>query len=367
MSSILTSILSLVTRSDGAISYGVIGATTFALYLALVQVFRYKIMKQNQKLNPRNLDDAFKIVRSLATREFPLMNTKSLEFGLFRTYAIPGISGLLAKTRELTERVSKRYDDTDIIVRLVLEHHVETPQTETGIRRLNYLHGRYSIPNHEMVYTLSVFTLEPCRWIDKYEYRTLTPNEKQALFVYWKEVGLRMGIKEIPETFAELEKFNVEYEKEKLVYAASNREVANATVAFFFAKMPNFTKGAAEACLRALMDPTLRKGMRYPDNSPFLEKFMHALLITRKYVVRYLCLPRFFPVVRTDFSPVPNQDVARSRLCTKLDEPIYKLTFNVFDDNYPHGYQIGNVGPSCCFNDGKLGKLGPKTTKAPTA
>jgi hypothetical protein len=43
-------------------------------------------------------------------------------FALFRTYVVPSIGGLLARTGEFTGRTQKRYDDTVLILDAVLEH-----------------------------------------------------------------------------------------------------------------------------------------------------------------------------------------------------------------------------------------------------
>ena len=47
---------------------------------------------------------------------------QSLSFALFRTYAVPSIGALLARTGEFTERAQKRHDDTVLILDAVLEH-----------------------------------------------------------------------------------------------------------------------------------------------------------------------------------------------------------------------------------------------------
>ena len=43
----------------------------------------------------------------------------------------------------------------------------------------------------------------------------------QALYRQWVDIGVKMGIKDIPATYDEFERFNVQYEKDKMVYADS--------------------------------------------------------------------------------------------------------------------------------------------------
>ncbi|WP_227485386.1 MULTISPECIES: hypothetical protein [unclassified Acidithiobacillus] len=60
--------------------------------------------------------DHCRITFLMATCAYPFDIPRALELALFRTYAVPRISGLLRHTGELTERTRKRYDDTDLLL-----------------------------------------------------------------------------------------------------------------------------------------------------------------------------------------------------------------------------------------------------------
>ena len=72
-------------------------------------------------------DDA-RIAFLLATCEFPWDTERALEFALFRTDAVPSISGLLAGTGEFERRPRKRYDDTELILAEILENSLDSPR-----------------------------------------------------------------------------------------------------------------------------------------------------------------------------------------------------------------------------------------------
>lgn len=89
----------------------------------------------------------------------------------------------MCETQQLgkVEYAGRRYVDTTI---LIVEFMGKEPASEracSAIARMNYLHGRYQkagkISNDDMLYTLSLFILEVPRWVDKFEWRTLTPLE----------------------------------------------------------------------------------------------------------------------------------------------------------------------------------------------
>ena len=62
------------------------------------------------------VEDYREIVYLLTCYEFPWDIERALEFALFRTYAVPSISGLLDRTGEFVRRTRKRYDDTELIL-----------------------------------------------------------------------------------------------------------------------------------------------------------------------------------------------------------------------------------------------------------
>ena len=62
---------------------------------------------------------------------------RALEFALFRTYVVPSISGLLARTWEFANRPAKRYDDTELLLSEPLENGLDSLRGRTAIARIN--------------------------------------------------------------------------------------------------------------------------------------------------------------------------------------------------------------------------------------
>ena len=124
-----------------------------------------------------------------------------------RTYAIPSISKLLNETSQFETVCGKRYDDTSLLLEEMNNNPLTSERSIEALQRLNAIHNMYSnrISNDDMLYVLSVFILEPKKWIDKYEWRTLSGEEYQAIFIHWKGIGERMGIRDIPDTVSEFD------------------------------------------------------------------------------------------------------------------------------------------------------------------
>src|SRR5437588_3893226 len=169
---------------------------------------RYSILNQIRMLDP--VKDHQRIVYLSTCFEFPFDTTRSLEFALYRTYCVPSVSGLLDKTGEFLERPQKRYDDTDIIVSELMEWGYDSERGKRALRRMNQIHGRFAIANSDYLYVLSTFVFEPIRWNARFGWRPMCVQERLAQFYFWREVGRRMNIKDLPATYEEFERYNVE-------------------------------------------------------------------------------------------------------------------------------------------------------------
>jgi hypothetical protein len=267
------------------------------------------------RLDP--VEDHQAIMRLSGMVDFPWDVTRALEFALFRTFASPRISRLLAGTGEFTERTQARYDDTDLLIASFIEHGYDSPQGRQAIARMNAIHGRFRIRNLDYLYVLSTFVFEPQRWVDRYGWRRFTHNEREAGFRFWREVGVRMGIDDLPDDRRSFEVFNRTYEREQFRYARSNELVARATsellVSWF---LPAALRPLGLRGLSAIMDPPLLDAVGFPHPTALERALVHSGLRARANLQRVLPARRR-PVWRT---------ARRSR-------------------TYPDGYDITALGP----------------------
>jgi len=81
--------------------------------------------------------DCGRIVYLLGAREFAWDIERALEFALFRTHAVPSISGLLAKTGEFEARTRKRYDDTELILSEITENGLDSDRGQAALADLS--------------------------------------------------------------------------------------------------------------------------------------------------------------------------------------------------------------------------------------
>lgn len=249
---------------------------------------RFDWVRRIEALDPER--DFTEIYRITGAHEFPWDLNQSLSFALFRTYAVPSIGRLLASTGEFTERVQKRYDDTGLILDAIIEHGFGSPQGRAAIRRMNRMHGAYSISNDDFRYVLCTFVVVPIRWIARFGWRDLTETERVASANYYRELGRHMGIKGIPATHQEFAELMDAYEAEHFGFDAGARAVADSTLDLFTTFPPNHLAPAAVVRRFALglMDDPLRAAFGYPRISRAEQAVAAAGVWARGRVVRFL-------------------------------------------------------------------------------
>ncbi|KAJ3808301.1 hypothetical protein F5876DRAFT_67379 [Lentinula aff. lateritia] len=280
-------------------------------------------------------EDAQKIIHTSALYDMPALMNYALAFALFKTYAIPTISKILSDTKELKSAasISKRYADTEILISTwvfcpitgkstTMEQpstksrqssattkpekaqigeatesenlQVDDPRAMIALARVNWLHSKYSITNDDYLYTLALFAFEPPKWARLYGWRALSPMEEEAFYIFWVEIGQRMGIRDIPESIEEFKHWVVEYESRTMIPAQTNRDVATYTTQELLHAVPEIF-GLKNFCRRltiCAVEENVRIAMMQPEQPAYLHKILRMTLHTIGFIQGYLCLPR---------------------------------------------------------------------------
>lgn len=275
---------------------------------------RQTILEQIQALDTER--DHERIVFLSTCYEFPFDTTRSLEFALFRTFCVPRIAMLLDRTGEFGQRAQKRYDDTDIIISELMEHGYSSERGRRALARMNAQHGRFAITNDDFRYVLSTFIYEPIRWNARFGWRPMHEKERLAMFHFWRAVGERMGIAEVPADYAAFKRYNVEYERRHFRYTEASHRVGWAILNMFASWFPRPVRPMVRRVMFAIMDDPVIEGFGFPKPSSAMRTLATGVLRLRAFVLRFVPARRY-PRLRT---------AMRHR-------------------SYPNGYRIEDLGP----------------------
>ena len=128
---------------------------------------------------------------------------------------------------------------------------------------------------------LATFVVVPKRWLDDVGWRRLTKGEQRATVNYYRELGRRMGIRDVPDDYTGFATLMDDYEREHFAPDAGGRRVADATLALLASFYPGPLAGPVEVFSRALMDPPLLAAFGYDDPGPVARRLAHAGLRAR--------------------------------------------------------------------------------------
>ncbi|SFY47804.1 oxygenase MpaB family protein [Streptomyces sp. F-1] len=275
---------------------------------------RFERLERIRRLDP--VADALEIYRLSAAYEFPWDYTRALELALYRTYAVPSIGRLLARTAELTERTQKRYDDTALLLDTVMEHGFAAEQGRTAIRRINQMHRSYDISDDDMRYVLSTFVVVPRRWIDAYGWRRLSRHEIVATVEYYRTLGRHMGIPDLPRTYEEFETLLDTYEEANFGWDEGARQVSDATLRLMASWYPRPLAPLLRTGVLALLDEPLLRAFRYQRPGAGTVALVRRAVRARGRVVRLL------PPRRAPHFARQNREIK----------------------GYPNGYRVADLG-----------------------
>ncbi|MCC7048768.1 MAG: DUF2236 domain-containing protein [Alphaproteobacteria bacterium] len=275
---------------------------------------RTSILSQIERLDPER--DHQRIVFLSTCFDFPFDTTRALEFALFRTFAVPSIAALLDRTGEFRHRAQKRYDDTDIVVSEMMEWGYDSERGRAALERMNFIHGHFKIANRDFLYVLSTFVYEPIRWNARFGWRPMVAAEKLAMFHFWRAVGERMGIRDLPRGYAAFEQFNRDYERQHFRRTAGGVRTGGATRALFAGWFPRPFRPLVRLSMHALMDEATLAAFAFPPPPAAARRLVLGAMELRKRLLRLLPARRK-PRLRT---------AKRHR-------------------SYPRAYRIDQIGP----------------------
>ena len=272
------------------------------------------ITKEILSLDPQK--DHCRIIHLMTGYEFPRDVVRALELALMRTFCSPSVSGMLHRTGEFRRHGQKRYDDTALLVAEFMHHGYDSDRGKCAIAHMNKIHGHYSIANEDFLFVLSTFIILPNQWVDAHGWRKTTAQERQALYYFFRAVGERMHIQDIPVSLEDFKSWAADYEGRNFQPSDSNKAVGDATVNIVKGWMPVFAKPFVKPVMKCLRDKPMLTALGYREPPSLLRTVVHGAMWLRGLALRKITFMHYPSFVTIE----PNR-------------------------TYKHGYEIEKLGP----------------------
>jgi hypothetical protein len=233
------------------------------------------------------------------------------------TYAAPRMSRILIMSGEVEHRTTKRFVDTALLMRAVMQNGFGAGDGRDAARRINAMHHAYDIHPDDFVVVGCDVPLMSLEAADKFGWRPVTDAEREALRIHEsKEARIFGSHKALPDTLEEMRLVWENYMDTELAFEPQNARLTKAFLDFVPTTFPAALRPLANPVLTAQVDPRILRacGLRVP--SAARKRFSTAVLRA---------------IGRRD--PVPDPTPGKVDKVTALAKTVY-----------PCGYSIDRLG-----------------------
>jgi len=268
--------------------------------------------------------DYLRIYQLTVLYDFPKDARIGLNLAFYRVFATPRIANLLIETGEMLGRPAKRGYDTGLVMYELISHGFSHPRGREMVRLLNRVHRPWPILDEDYRYVIAAFTVIPIRWIERRGWRPLLPAERHASAAFYRELGRRMNIPDLPRDYTEAETLLDTYEKEHMAPSEAGRRLMETTQQFIARKLPAWLQRFAPRFTSALLDDSqLVEALGLPRPPRGL-----TVAVKFGYQLRNIVIRLRKPATGSWFTP---------------GRPVSTV--------YPHGYQLTDLGPNAARHD----------------
>jgi len=209
-----------------------------------------------------------------------------LELGFFlsyyRNFAIPSIATTLYRNGEIQERPMKRSYDTAIVIYELIASGFDSDRGQHMIALLNRAHRNVPGSRDDYLYVLLTLLVVPIRWAQHHAWRQPTGAELAAASRFFAELGARMNIHGMPDTYAEAERFFDQYEAKHVSPTAEGQKLMDATVQVFQSRLPlPLRPFAARLVSVMLADHRLVDALGLPRTGQISKAVLESMLAVR--------------------------------------------------------------------------------------
>lgn len=258
------------------------------------------------------------IYRRTVLWEFPTEARLGFQLAFYRTFGIPRMAEVLTSTGHLKAQTTRRAYDTGIVMHEIIYNGFDSPRAQKMVRMMVALHDRPDVHQEDLTYVLNALIVVPNRFIERAGWRPLTAAERTASWRFYRELGRRMGIESLPESYEHAVDAFDAYEATELAASTEGAGLTAATLLALKDRLPRPFRRQAAAVTSGLLDnDRFAAAVGLPRPNRLLVRAMNLGFAARRSVQQHRR-----PPVEPSFTPGQRAGTV-----------------------YPHGYQLDEIGP----------------------
>ncbi|HWG47571.1 MAG TPA: oxygenase MpaB family protein [Gemmataceae bacterium] len=243
-------------------------------------------LREIRHLDPKR--DHQQIVFLSLCYDFPIDSGVLSVMILLRSFSALRISKIVDGTGIWHKQGSQRAASLVYAIAQLIGKGYDSESGRATIARMNAVHGHYKTNNDDFVYLLSRFVFDPVEWNDRFGWRRFCEREKLALYYFWQEVGRRMNIRDVPQSYEGLKQFMIDYEREQCRPAEANLRLYVALRDGLAGWLPAVFRPFFRLALPCVLDATLRQNLMLDPPSRFAQTMTITGLRLRAWLGAWL-------------------------------------------------------------------------------
>ncbi|MBD2759919.1 DUF2236 domain-containing protein [Yimella sp. cx-573] len=222
----------------------------------------------------------------------------AFQLAFLRPFAVPHMADRLVQAGFVTSEPELRAYRTGLQMYEVIEGGFTSPRARRVLAHINRAHRGRSIPPSDFGYVLNSFIVVPIRHIETFGWRRATEGERQLCVDFYRLLGARMAITELPSSYSEAaDRFDA-YESRHVRPSNSTRELGRLTLGVLQGRLPRQMQHLAPRLFATqLNDDRVAEALGMPPSSVVARTLLRPALKLHgaQTAVRHRRRPFFTP------------------------------------------------------------------------
>ncbi|WP_431843354.1 oxygenase MpaB family protein [Calidifontibacter indicus] len=222
----------------------------------------------------------------------------AFQLAFLRPFAVPHMADLPLGAGQITADAELRAYRTGLQMYEIIAGGFDSQRARTVLSHINRAHAVHHIPSDDFDYVLDAFVVVPLRHMERWGWRRPTLVEQHATVEFYRALGRRLTIRDLPKTYREIERRFDAYEAANVRRSDSTAALGRLTLKVLQRRLPQVVRQHAPLLFSTqLGDDRVADALGMPPASPTLQTLLRPALRAHGAItaVRHRRRPFFTP------------------------------------------------------------------------